>query len=92
MDIPLVVFFSVAVLWLVAQEFTSAGPVPKGVSILSAAVIVSVVGSDWFFGRQQILDNPGGVGHTLQKLVLGLVVVIVVSSGLTALWSLFRVQ
>ncbi len=88
MDILLVVFFSAAVLWLVAQEFTSAGPpIPRGVSILSVAIIASIVGGDWFFGRQQILGNPGGLWHTLLKLVLGLFVVIAVSGGLTALWS-----
>ncbi len=88
LDILLVVFFSLAVLWLIAQEFTSAGPpVPKGVSILSAAVIASIVGGDWVFGRQQILGNPEGVVHTLLKLVLGLFVVIAVSGGLAALWS-----
>jgi hypothetical protein len=87
MDIPVAVLLSVALIWLVSQEWSFSGPyVPRGIPTVSAVILVVIIGVDWFFGHRSILGNPGGFFHTVFKLVLGFLLVPIVSSGLTAIF------
>jgi hypothetical protein len=86
MDIPVAVLLSVALIWLVSQEWSVSGAyVPRGIPTVSALILVLIIGVDWFFGHRGILGHPGGFSHTVFKLALGVLVVTFVSSGLTAI-------
>jgi hypothetical protein len=86
MDIPMAVLFSVALIWLVSQEWSVSGPyVPRGLPTVSAVIVVLIITVDCFFGRRGILGHPGSFFHTVFKLALGVLLVTCVSSGLTAI-------
>jgi hypothetical protein len=87
MDIPVAVLLGAALVWLVSQEWSVSGPyVPRGIPTVSAVVLVVIIGIDWFFGHRGILGHPGGLFHTVFKLLLGYVLVSFISSGLTAIF------
>jgi len=87
MDIPAAVLLGLAFIWFVLQEFTGPGarPVPRGVPVISALILAAIVAIDWFAGRRAILGHPGSFFHTLFKLVLLIVIVVLLGSGLTAI-------
>lgn len=81
--------FGLAVIWFVLQEWKGSGwpPIPRGIPTLSAMILVSIVGIDWFAGRRGILGHPGGFFHTLPKLVLLFLLASLIGSGLTVIRS-----
>ena len=89
MDIPVAVLLGLATIWLLLQEWTGSNdvPVPRGVPLFSVAIVVLIVGIDWFVGRRGILGHPGTFLHTIFKLVLVSLFVSFVASGLTAIRS-----
>lgn len=83
MDVPLVVLFALALIWILFAKSRQV-PVPFGVPTATGIIVAGVVAVDWFFGRRAILGHPDGLFHTLFKMALFFAVVITVGSGLTS--------
>ena len=87
MEISVAILLSLAVIWLISQDCTKSSDIPRGIPTLSAIILGSIVSIDWFLGRHAILGHQGGWFHTIFKLLLVLLLVVFVSSGLTAMRS-----
>ena len=87
MDIPVTVLLGVAFIWIALQEFVGPGSqrIHRGVPIISALILATIVAVDWFVGRRAILGHPDGFVHTVFKMILSMVVIVSIGSGLTAI-------
>jgi hypothetical protein len=88
MDIPVIILLALALIWLMSRELsvrTRFAAIRRGTPTLSAIILGSIVALDWFVGRQAILGHPGGLTHTVLKLVLAFLLAALVASGLTAI-------
>jgi hypothetical protein len=84
--LPVAVLLGIALIWLVSQERSVSGLyIPRGIPTASAAIVVLIIGGDWFLGHRGILGHPGGFFHILLKLVLRLLLLNILFSGLTAI-------
>lgn len=90
-DVLVSVFLGIAVLYLISQEVRpSWPPLPGGVGILAAAILVLIVGLDWFVGRRVILGHPRGFLHETLKIGLAFLLVSFIASGVRAVFEAVR--